>query len=91
MLATKPDSALISSTIQQLSRMLEENPFGPPEVDPLKEAKINDLDFVEDYSRKKKALALLNKSKCQTCPKLGEQVQLQFLSSVAKENSPQSF
>lgn len=63
-----------STTCQQLLRLAEESPTGPPEVDPIKELRINDLDFAEKYSRKNNLALKMVASKCHACPKLDEQV-----------------
>lgn len=54
--------------------MLSEEPKGPPEIDPIRELKMNDLDFVEQYSRKNILVQKMSASKCNECPKLEEQV-----------------
>jgi hypothetical protein len=85
----KPEKVAIATLTQQMVRLIEEFPLGndffeypityvtykgPPEVDPIKELKINDYDFVLKYQRKSILQAEMTKSKCENCPKLTEQV-----------------
>ena len=67
------DKGQIGTIIQQLNRMIEEYPQGPPEIDPIKDLKINDIDFVEKYQRKNRINNKMIESKCDKCPKLNEQ------------------
>lgn len=76
LMSSKLDSGTASSVIQQLDSFLNESPLGPKEIDPIREAKINDLDFVELHSKKKKLIQAMNQSKCQKCPKLPYQFEL---------------
>lgn len=75
----KPDKIYISTLIQQLTRIIEEFPTGPPEIDPIKELKINDLNFVDLYTKKKNILLKMEQSKCHRCPRLVEQVFIYFI------------
>jgi antiviral helicase SKI2 len=75
----------VSSLAQQLIRITEEMPMGPAELDPIKELKINDLDFGESLMRRNNVLDKMTKSKCHQCPKLVEQFSLMDTHSTLKE------
>eukprot|EP01117_Protostelium_nocturnum_P003499 TRINITY_DN1455_c0_g4_i1.p1 TRINITY_DN1455_c0_g4~~TRINITY_DN1455_c0_g4_i1.p1 ORF type:complete len:1331 (-),score=569.99 TRINITY_DN1455_c0_g4_i1:196-4188(-) len=72
----KGDQVTIKTVTQQLIRIIEENPFGPLEIDATKELKINDLEFGEKNSRKNNLSKKMTISKCHQCPKLPEQYAL---------------
>lgn len=46
----------------------------PPEIDPLRDLKLNDLDFSDKFAKKNQLARRMTDSKCQACPKLAEQV-----------------
>ncbi|PRP78199.1 hypothetical protein PROFUN_13996 [Planoprotostelium fungivorum] len=81
---TSTDTVMKTVT-QQMMRYIEEDPFGPQEVDPIKELKINDLSFGEKNMRKNNLAKKMVASKCHQCPKLSEQYSL--MSRYAKIKS----
>jgi len=54
---TIDDKIALSNLAQQLSRMVEENPFGPPEVDPIKELKNQRYGFRYEIFEKEHAIS----------------------------------
>lgn len=59
---------------QSLLRIIEKHPLGPPEIDPIKELKMNAIDFADVYKRKQNLLTKQAQSKCHSCPKLEQNV-----------------
>jgi len=75
-LVEKADRVSLTTTIQQLLRLLERFPLGPPEMDPFKELKLTSMDFVDKYNKRNQLAKRMASSKCQNCPKLSEQYSL---------------
>jgi hypothetical protein len=80
------DKAALTTLAQKLQRTVIEadqaanNPQGIlqlPSLDPIKDLKIVDLDFVDNYKQMMKYREMFAQSKCHQCPKLNEQVSQQ--------------
>ncbi|KAN0036507.1 hypothetical protein ACTFIV_001804 [Dictyostelium citrinum] len=63
---------LINSLEQQLLRLIEEYPLplGPKSIDPIKQLKLKDVDFVSTYDHLQSIEKLIPESKCHKCPRL---------------------
>ncbi|KAK5578123.1 hypothetical protein RB653_003076 [Dictyostelium firmibasis] len=63
---------LINSLEQQLLRLIEEYPLplGPKSIDPIKQLKLKDVDFVSAYDHLQSIEKLIPESKCHKCPRL---------------------
>jgi len=67
-----PDA--IKTAIEQLEDVMNKYvPDLPPALDPIKDLKIKDFDFMEMYVKHKEILQAMQKSKCQDCPLRAQQ------------------
>eukprot|EP00026_Physarum_polycephalum_P000457 Phypoly_transcript_00458.p1 GENE.Phypoly_transcript_00458~~Phypoly_transcript_00458.p1 ORF type:complete len:1246 (+),score=257.19 Phypoly_transcript_00458:76-3813(+) len=75
----KKDPTYAAILAQELQRKEEEFPLsegGPPKLDPTKDMKIHQLDFVDMWRRRGVLNERLRSSRCHTCPKLHDQLEL---------------
>eukprot|EP00054_Salpingoeca_dolichothecata_P030394 m.246805 g.246805 ORF g.246805 m.246805 type:complete len:1258 (+) comp26650_c0_seq16:589-4362(+) len=64
----RPRKEAQSKVAQQLLRLAQANPSGLPTVDPVKDLKIKDLDFVDHFRRRERIQAQLLACECTKCP-----------------------
>jgi len=84
----KKDPMYTAILAQELQRKEEEHPLsegGPPKLDPTKDMKINQLDFVDMWRKRGVLSERLRSSRCHTCPKLHEQLELLETRETTKE------
>eukprot|EP01130_Rhizamoeba_saxonica_P018639 TRINITY_DN9399_c0_g1_i1.p1 TRINITY_DN9399_c0_g1~~TRINITY_DN9399_c0_g1_i1.p1 ORF type:complete len:789 (-),score=199.19 TRINITY_DN9399_c0_g1_i1:2391-4757(-) len=63
--------------VDNLERIfIDASPMLPPAIDPVKDMKIKDVQFISIYNEQKRIAAELRGSKCHTCPHLKEQFDL---------------
>jgi len=72
----KTYSAILAQELQRIQEEYPASKGGPPRLDPVKDMKINQLDFVDAWHRRAILQDRMAASKCHTCPKLPEQVAL---------------
>jgi len=84
-----PDRMYISNLTQQLLRITEAHPMtksGPLAIDPIKDLKINELDFIDMWTKKENLTQQVSASKCHKCPKLDVQLSLMGNKASLKNN-----
>jgi antiviral helicase SKI2 len=65
----------IKATVKQIEDVqIESAPAQPAGLDPIKDMKIKDLEFVEIFNQIKTCQSAKEKSKCHTCPSLNKQI-----------------
>ncbi|XP_071948306.1 superkiller complex protein 2-like [Antedon mediterranea] len=68
----KPPSQLTSVVVQELLRLIEDNPDGLPALNPVKELKIQDMEFVEKYMKMQSLQEVVFDYKCLMCQAVDE-------------------
>jgi len=69
----KPNARDITATFQQLLQVAQENADNIEGINPVKDLKINELEFVEKFQKKAELLQILNSGfQCARCPDLAE-------------------